>query len=55
MSESLSENRMPDIPDDVRKAFEQIIKIGIYRELFERKLLSAEQLNALIHMTGRMS
>ncbi len=42
---------MPDIPQDIKNAFQKTLKQGIYKELHHRNLLSAEQLNALLKTT----
>jgi hypothetical protein len=42
------EEQSLDISDDIRKSFNESLKIGIYKELSQRGLISGEQLNLLI-------
>jgi hypothetical protein len=42
------EEQSLDVSDDIRKSFNESLKIGIYKELSQRGLISDEQLNLLI-------
>lgn len=37
------------ISDEVKKSFNTLMKKGIYKELYDKKLLTNEQLNSLLN------
>lgn len=47
-SNNISEDCTYTISDEVREKFNIFMKIGIYKELHNKKLISDEQLNRLI-------
>ena len=36
------------IPFDTRKSFEKVLKRGIYKQLYDKKMISDSQLNILL-------
>lgn len=47
-SSNISDNCICSISDEVREKFNIFMKIGIYKELHNKKLISDDQLNRLI-------